>query len=229
MKWQSWIFAACAVLCLMGAAARAEGSGAIEENVPLPIEVPRPSFGGTPLDYWSEHLEPPSFRKRKPFLVPRGTKNVSFGKTVTSSAQETLTGALSAIVDGEKGYEESHVVELPPGPQWVQLDLGDTYEVYAIVVWHYHAADRVYFDVIVQAGRDKDFKKGVTTLYNTDYDNSTGQGIGEDREYIENFQGRLVPAKGVHARFVRLFTNGNTSDDNNHYIEVEVWGRPLVQ
>jgi hypothetical protein len=30
----------------------------------------------------------------------------------------------------------------------------------------------------------------------------------------------------VPARYVRLYSQGNTSDELNHYIEVEVYGRP---
>jgi hypothetical protein len=32
---------------------------------------------------------------------------------------------------------------------------------------------------------------------------------------------------GVQGRFVRLYSAGNTSDDANHYIEVEVYGKPV--
>jgi len=85
----------------------------------------------------------------------------------------------------------------------------------------------VYFDVIVQASSDPEFKKDVTTLYNNDYDNTSGLGVGSDKEYIENNQGRLIDGKGVKARYIRCYSNGNTANDNNHYVEIEVWGRPV--
>jgi len=116
---------------------------------------------------------------------------------------------------------------LPKGTQWVQIDLEQEHEIYAVLVWHYHAAERVYFDVIVQTAMDKDFTEGVKTLYNNDYDNSSGLGTGEDMEYVENYEGRLIDAGGVHARYVRLYSNGNTSDERNHYVEVEVYGKPV--
>jgi len=196
-----------------------------DEGVPLPIELPQPSFGGTPLDYWSEHLEPPNYRLRKPFLAPEGTANLAPEAEVTASA-EPLNGKLEAVTDGQKGFEEAYIVELPAGPQWVQLDLGAPAKVHAVVVWHFHAADRVYFDLVVQLSDDPEFKKDRTALFNNDYDNTLKQDAGEDPEYIENFQGRLIPGKGTAARFVRLWSNGNTSDDKNHYIEVEVWAEP---
>ena len=44
--------------------------------------------------------------------------------------------------------------------------------------------------------------------------------------YIESFEGRLVDAKGVKARYVRLFSAGNNANKLNHYVEVEVFGKP---
>jgi hypothetical protein len=37
----------------------------------------------------------------------------------------------------------------------------------------------------------------------------------------------LVDAKGAKGRYVRLHSQGNTSNDSNHYIEVEVHGKAL--
>ncbi|MFC1761773.1 ThuA domain-containing protein [Planctomycetota bacterium] len=193
---------------------------------PLPIKLPKPSFTGTPLNYKSPILEPPTLRRRPPFLAPASTKNIAFGMPVTASVKP-MTGTLDMIVDGEKGYQEKNRVDLQFGPQWVQIDLGAEHEVYAIIVWHYHAADRVYFDVVAQTSLDADGIQGVNTHYNNDHNNSLGLGTGQDKEYIEDFQGRLIDAKGSLARFVRLHSNGNTSNDSNHYLEVEVWGRPV--
>ena len=44
--------------------------------------------------------------------------------------------------------------------------------------------------------------------------------------YIETYQGKLIDAKGVKGRYVRLYSNGNTTNKLNHYIEVEVLGKP---
>ena len=214
------------VLCFSGGAALAKEDNAAAGGVPIPIELPQPSFGGTPLDYQSEHLEPPSFRMRKPFLAPKGTKNAALKKTVTTS-EKPLSGKLSQIVDGKKQYDQTFLVELPNGPQRIQIDLGAPHHVHAIIVWHYHASDRVYFDFVVTTAMDEEFSREVKTHYNNDHDNSSGLGAGKDKEYVESFQGRLVDAKGARARYVRLHTNGNTSNDFNHYIEVEVWGKPM--
>jgi len=221
-------FLLCATfLCPCGITALAQQDDSALEKLPLPIELPQPSFGGTPLDYQSEHLEPPSFRKRTPFLAPKDTKNIALKKRVTTSAKKPQMGQLSQIVDGHKEFEQAFLVELPDGAQWIQIDLGAEHEVYAVIVWHYHAADRVYFDVAVKTALDEGLTKDVKTHYNNDHDNSSGSGAGKDKEYVENFQGRLMDTKGAHATYVRLYTNGNTSNEFNHYIEVEVWGKPV--
>ena len=78
----------------------------------------------------------------------------------------------------------------------------------------------------MQVSDDKDFISGVTTVFNNDHDNSAGLGAGRDKEYIETFDGKLFDPKGVKARYVRLYSSGNTSNDMNHYVEVEVYGLP---
>jgi hypothetical protein len=80
--------------------------------------------------------------------------------------------------------------------------------------------------VVVQVADDPDFITNVHTIYNNDVDNSSGLGLGKDKEYYESFEGRLIDAKGVKGRYLKLFTNGSTSDDQNHYTEVEVYAKP---
>jgi hypothetical protein len=81
--------------------------------------------------------------------------------------------------------------------------------------------------VIVQVSNDPAFVEGVKTLYNNDQDNSAGIGIGKDREYFETNEGRLIDAKGISARYVRLYSKGSTyRDPLNRYTEVEVFGLP---
>ena len=91
-------------------------------------------------------------------------------------------------------------------------------------MWHFHSQARVYHDVIIQISDDKDFKKGVTTIFNTDDDNSAKLGKGSDKSYVETNHGRVLNAKGTMGRYVRLYSNGNTSDELNHDCEVEVFG-----
>jgi hypothetical protein len=195
-------------------------------KLPLEFELPEPYFGGTPLSYFNENLEQKSFKPREPFLAPRGTKVISRNKPVSSSDSDPTFGKLSMITDGEKGYQQEYLVELGTGPQWAQIDLGGSYAIYAILIWHFHAADRVYFDVVVQTGLDPDMVQS-SICFNNDYDNSLGLGIGRDKEYIESNEGKLVNCRGKIARHVRCYSNGNTTDQTSHYVEIEIWGIPV--
>ena len=50
------------------------------------------------------------------------------------------------------------IVELGPLLQHVTIDLQAVYEIYAIVIWHYHKQAQVYYDVVVQVANDPNFK-----------------------------------------------------------------------
>jgi len=203
-----------------------------ERLVPLEIALPKPLFQGTPKHIGrSPTLEPYNEKARPPFSVPEGTTNLALHKKATSSDSQPLVGELAFITDGDKEGAEGSYVELGPDKQWVQIDLGAAAEVYAIVVWHYHGEARVYHDVAVQLADDSDFIENVQTIFNNDFDNSSGLGVGQQMEYIEDYRGKLINAcdtKGepAKARYVRLYSKGNTSNDMNHYIEVEVYGKP---
>jgi hypothetical protein len=94
---------------------------------------------------------------------------------------QPVIGELDMVTDGEKEGGDGYFVELGPGKQWVQIDLGSTCALHAILAWHYHSQARVYRDVIVQVSNDKDFLKGVTTVFNNDHDNSPVWGWARTR------------------------------------------------
>jgi len=218
------VYAALLELCLLGLTALAQSQDQGKEE--LKLQLPKPMFIGTPRNIKTPNLEVITGKSRGPFFVPKGTKLVSLKKPVTSSDMQPVIGELSFVTDGEKAGEDGYFVELGPGKQWVQIDLQGEFNLNAILVWHYHSQARVYRDVVVQVSDDKDFIKGVTTIFNNDHDNAAGLGIGKDKEYIETNEGRLIDPKGVKARYLRLYSGGNTSNDMNHYVEVEVYGTP---
>ncbi|MBR4171661.1 MAG: hypothetical protein IKR48_08430, partial [Kiritimatiellae bacterium] len=63
------------------------------------------------------------------------------------------------------------------------------------------------------------------TVFNNDHDNSAKLGKGKDKEYIETSEGRPFAINGVKARYVRFYSNGNTSNEKNHYTEVDIYGK----
>jgi len=194
--------------------------------VPIPIQLPKPMFEGTPQNLSVPNLQKPLGRPRDPFLAPAGVTNVAKGKKVTSSDTEPVIGEIEQVTDGDKKGAEGSFVELGPGVQYVTVDLGATHEVFAVLFWHFHKTPRVYFDVVVQLADDADFKKNVRTLFNNDHDNTSGLGAGQDMNFVETAEGKLVDAKGSRARYVRIYSRGNNANELNHYVEVEVFGRP---
>jgi hypothetical protein len=219
---QKLFYSALAILLLLGSRVSAQ------DKVPLKTELPKPLFVGTPVPVKLPNLEPPREGKRPDFLVPAGTTNIAAGKKVTSSDKEPVMGTLDLITDGDKAGDEGSWVELAPGKQWVQIDLEKEATIYAILVWHYHSQARVYLDVVVQVSNDPEFAKDVTTVFNADSQNELGLGAGKDLAYIESYEGKLIDAKSVKGRYLRLYSKGNTTNKLNHYIEVEVFGKPAT-
>ena len=204
-------------------------SAAFAQNqIVLKTQLPPPLFVGTPAPLNVPNLEPPTKGKRPDFLVPAGTLNMARNKKVTSSDSNPNVGTLDMIVDGDKDGNEGSWGELGPGKQWVQIDLAKKANIYAVLIWHFHSQARVYRDVVVQVSDDPTFNSGVTTIFNNDFSNELGAGAGKNLNYIETYQGKLIDAKGVQGRYVRLYSKGNTSNKLNHYIEVEVWGKPAA-
>ena len=150
--------------------------------------------------------------------------NVARGNTsITTSAPLTSSSApVSALTDGRT--DTNPFISLPPGPQYVRLDLGQKFNITRIHLWHYWGDGRTYHDVIVQLSPD-----GSTwwTMFNSDADNSVGQGAGHNSEYRETYLGNDIRLYSpVTARFVRSFTNGSTVNAYNHHVELQVYGTP---
>jgi hypothetical protein len=194
----------------------------------LTTEIPPELIEGTPQPVEVPNLE--AAPKRAPALtVPEATELLSVGKPVTASDDFPIIGELDYVTDGDKQAGEGYFVELMDGLQWVQIDLEQSAQIEAVWVWHYHSQKRAYHDVIVQVSDDPAFESGVTSLFNNDYDNSADLGKGRDQPYVESRFGKLIDADGVNGRYVRLYSNGNTANDMNHYIEVEVYGISLAK
>ncbi len=204
----------------------AAGGALAADMVPLKTDLPKPVFLGTPVPIKLPKVEPAPTGKRPDFMIPAGCTNLALNKNVTSSTPDPITGSLDLLTDGDKAGDEGCYMELKPGKQWVQIDLGKPATIYAILVWHFHSQARAYLDVVVQVSDDPAFGKDVTTIFNNDTANELGLGVGKDLPYIESYQGKLIDAKGAKGRYVRLYSNGNTTNKMSHYIEVEVWGKP---
>lgn len=205
---------------------------AAEKLVPLEIKLPPAPFASEPVIYdpsgrWEKMPDKPL----PPIMVPPGTTNLSQGKPVRSSDPRPLMGALAEITDGKKECVESRSelevgkVVLHRGKQWIQIDLQASHPIYAIVVWRHLSRMFGYHAVVVQVADDADCTQNVRTLFNNDYENLLGFGAGTNLLYVETFEGKLIEAKGARARYVRLYSQGNTRNELNGYNEVEVYGQ----
>lgn len=198
-------------------------AGSVYAAMPLTTEIPPEIIEGTPMPIKVKNLVQAP-RNAPTLNVAEGTVLLSAGKEVTGSDDFPIIGELEYITDGDKLGGEGYFTELMDGLQWVQIDLEATSEIAAIWIWHFHSQARAYHDVIVQISDDSEFESGVTTLYNNDYDGSADLGKATDKPYVESRFGLLVDGKNAKGRYVRLYSNGNTSNDMNHYVEVEVYG-----
>lgn len=207
--------------CLCAASLQAD------ELVPLKPKLPAPAFVGTPKDVpVGANVEAPSDKPKPPLMIPSDAKNVAPGSKISSSDTNAAANALAKITDGDKEAFDTSIVLLRKGTQYVQFDLGSAQEIFAIVFWHAHDAPKIYRNVIVQVADDAGFTENVRTLFNNDIENSSGRGVGTDKQYFETYEGRTVDAKGAKARFVRLYSKGSTDSALNEYTEVEIYARP---
>lgn len=210
------------------APAAAAPAGDLEEITP---KWPKPMFVGTPVPADPlPNLEKPHDPVLS-FKAPKGSTNVAKGKKVTSSDTAIIIpvpgpDALKLLTDDDADSSDGCFVELAPGPQWVQVDLEGEFNIHNVVCWHFHRQAVIVKSVVVQISDDPEFKNGVTTVYNSDIDNSVGQGKGNDPVWIQTNHGRIFDGKGTKGRYVRLWSNGNTMDDFNRYIEISVYATP---
>jgi len=194
--------------------------------VPLILELPASAFKSIPKDLQhGPNVEPLPDKPRAPMMVPPGLSNLAPGSKLTSSDKNVTADTLAKITDGNKDTSDQSIIFLRKGTQWVQMDLGSPHELFALVIWHAHNLAKVYHNIIVQVADNADFSENVRTLFNNDSKNTSGMGVGKDREYIETCEGKLINAKGVKARYIRFYSKGSTESALNEYTEIEVYGR----
>ena len=197
-----------------------------QDKAALKLEMPAPTLKGTPEQLpTGPNIEPNSDKAPDGLMIAKSAKNVALGKPATSSVKP-FTGELEQITDGKKEAFDYDTVEMKKGTQWVQVDLGEAYKIEAIAIWHDHRYIQVTYDVIVQVSDDPEFKTGVTTIFNNDTDNSSGHGVGTDREYFERHFGRVFDGKGAKGRYVRGYTKGSHLSALNCWQEIEVYAVP---
>jgi hypothetical protein len=76
---------------------------------------------------------------------------------------------------------------------------------------------------LVELSDSSTFAGGNTIVYNNDTNNSLGLGTGTDTEYAESSAGKNISFSAVNARYIRIYSNGSSSNTANHYVEAEAY------
>lgn len=201
-------------------------ASAADEKEVLKLALPAPTLKGTPEDLpKGDMIEPLSDKPRPAYMIAKGVQNVALSKAVTASVKP-FTGELNQVTDGKKEAFDYDAVEMKKGTQWIQVDLGKAEAIQAVVMWHDHRYIQAMHDVIVQVADDAEFKNDVKTIFNNDVDNSSGLGVGTDKEYFETHEGKIVDAKGAKGRYVRAYTKGGSLSALNCWQEIEIYALP---
>lgn len=166
-----------------------------------------------------------SYVKSDEFFFPQyefssdetGLTNVALGGNVTTNDSSPLW--LSRVNDGRVG----DYCDLNDGAKYVQIDFGKSYDITKVNIWHYFEDARTYHDVVIQLSNDPTFTTGVHTVFNNDRDNSLGLGAGTDNEYVETPNGKRIRFDAINARYLRVWSRGNTVNIYNHVVEIQAF------
>lgn len=184
-----------------------------EPYVTLPMAVPQSTLTSD-----KSHLS---------IYVPANATNVLSRKCdVTASDTLLQKKDLSLIVDGNKEINEIGSIDLDPviAKQWLQLDLGQEKEIFALCIWHDYTQTYANRNVVVQLSNDQSFMTGVATVFNNDVDDNLGFGKRQDNAYTETLYGYSITVDGVKARYIRIY--GQFQFNPQFYFkEIEAYGR----
>jgi hypothetical protein len=153
--------------------------------------------------------------------VDNSNINLLSGKIATTNSSNNNPNVLGLITDGDKTL--TNIADLNTGAVYIQYDLGASYNVDDVKLWHYYGDPRSYHDVLVELSNSSTFATGNTIVFNDDTNNSLGLGTGTDTEYAESSAGSNISFSAVNARYIRIYSNGSSSNTANHYVEAEAY------
>jgi hypothetical protein len=100
------------------------------------------------------------------------------------------------------------------GPNWVQVDLGDEFEIDTIKLWHYYADGRTYHDNKVALSDKGAFIGEEIVVFDT---NDT------DDEYPETAEGKTITFDPIKAQYIRAWVGGSTANQWSHWVELQAF------
>lgn len=108
--------------------------------------------------------------------------------------------------------------------RYLQVDLGDSYELSSINLFRYFQDGRTYNGTVVAISDSADFST-PEVVYNSDTENKHGFGAGSDATYAETASGKSFSVEeGKTGRYVRVYMTGSNKGNTNHIVEVQAMG-----
>lgn len=139
--------------------------------------------------------------------------NVAYGKTVTGTVAQNSSYPYSRITDGNINYS---VYARPDtyGLQCVTVDLGQTYDLDEIAVWHYWIDGRRFYENTTYVSSDN--STWIKAISNNDPETSNGKRVNAwDEPLTRNNTGL------EDVQFVRDCVDGSSVNTGNHWVELQ--------
>jgi hypothetical protein len=137
--------------------------------------------------------------------------NVALGKPVTESTGKSLSRP-DLITDGNKtsGITGSSGYAHTSRAGEVQVDLQQVYSLDSIKLYMWYGDGRMYNDTRVRVSADG-------SNWETVFD------VAVDGNYATSAEGKEIKLNGKNVRYIRSYSNGNTSNADTHWIEIEAF------
>ena len=110
--------------------------------------------------------------------------------------------------------------------RYVQVDLGEEYEINKIHLTRYYDDGRIYGPTVIELSKDENFKE-KDQVYNSDTTGTVhNRGEGADPLYSETSAGKTIEFEKKTARYIRVYVNGRSDREgtSDHIVELEAYG-----
>ena len=110
--------------------------------------------------------------------------------------------------------------------RYVQVDLGEEYEINKIHLTRYYDDGRTYGPTVIELSKDENFKE-KDQVYNSDTTGTVhNRGEGADPLYSETSAGKTIEFEKKTARYIRVYVNGRSDREgtSDHIVELEAYG-----
>ena len=153
--------------------------------------------------------------------------DVTDKKAVTEKGERPFSHLNDGNKDTQNNYLElDDTSDKTNHSRYVQVDLGDEYELNRIHLTRYYSDSRTYGPTVIELSKNEDFKE-KTQVFNSDKDGTIHNlGKGKDDLYTETAEGKEVTFEKTTARYIRVYVNGqaNKKSSSDHIVELEAYG-----